>query len=64
MISPFDFTGYRIAIAGGSKGIGRAVALGFLEGGAQVAVCARTGRTGCVVERCGFACKPVAHAFL
>jgi 3-oxoacyl-[acyl-carrier protein] reductase len=37
----FDFTGYRIAIAGGSKGIGRAIALGFLAGGAQVAVCAR-----------------------
>ncbi|HWG66618.1 MAG TPA: SDR family oxidoreductase [Rhodanobacteraceae bacterium] len=38
---PFDFTGYCIAIAGGSKGIGRAIALGFLAAGAQVSVCAR-----------------------
>ncbi|HET7592367.1 MAG TPA: SDR family oxidoreductase [Rhodanobacteraceae bacterium] len=41
MHNPFDFAGYRIAIAGGSRGIGRAMALGFLEAGAQVAVCAR-----------------------
>ena len=39
--TPFDFTGYRVAIAGGSKGIGRAMALGFLAAGAQVSVCAR-----------------------
>lgn len=39
--SPFDFSGYRVAVAGGSKGIGRAIALGFLESGATVAVCAR-----------------------
>lgn len=37
----FDFSGYRVAIAGGSRGIGRAIALGFLGAGAQVAVCAR-----------------------
>ena len=41
MTSPFDFTGYRIAIAGGSKGIARAIALDFLAAGANVAVCAR-----------------------
>jgi len=41
MTSPFDFTGYRVAIAGGSKGIGRAIALDFLAAGADVAVCAR-----------------------
>ncbi|WHZ19129.1 MAG: Oxidoreductase, short-chain dehydrogenase/reductase family [Rhodanobacteraceae bacterium] len=41
MNTPFDFTGYRVAIAGGSKGIGRAIALGFLQAGATVAVCAR-----------------------
>ncbi len=41
MDTPFDFTGYRVAIAGGSKGIGRAIALGFLEADATVAVCAR-----------------------
>lgn len=41
MHTPFDFTGYCVAIAGGSKGIGRAIALEFLEAGAAVAVCAR-----------------------
>jgi 3-oxoacyl-[acyl-carrier protein] reductase len=41
MNTPFDFGGYRVAVAGGSKGIGRAIALAFLEAGATVAVCAR-----------------------
>jgi 3-oxoacyl-[acyl-carrier protein] reductase len=41
MKMPFDFTGYRVAIAGGSKGIGGAIALEFLAAGAAVAVCAR-----------------------
>lgn len=41
MDTPFDFTGYRVAIAGGSKGIGRAIALAFLAAGARVSVCAR-----------------------
>lgn len=41
MNTPFDFANYRVAIAGGSKGIGRAMVLGFLEAGASVAVCAR-----------------------
>jgi 3-oxoacyl-[acyl-carrier protein] reductase len=38
---PFDFSGYRVAVAGGSRGIGRATALGFLKAGARVSVCAR-----------------------
>lgn len=38
----FDFRGYRVAIAGGSRGIGRAIALAFLQAGARVAVCARS----------------------
>jgi len=41
MTTLFDFSGYRIAIAGGSKGIGRAIALDFLAAGANVSVCAR-----------------------
>ncbi|MBS0212713.1 MAG: SDR family oxidoreductase [Proteobacteria bacterium] len=41
MTCTFDFSGYRVAVAGGSRGIGRAIALGFLAAGAQVAVCAR-----------------------
>ncbi|HET9818111.1 MAG TPA: SDR family oxidoreductase [Rhodanobacteraceae bacterium] len=41
MRKAFDFTGYRVAIAGGSRGIGRAIARGFLDAGAAVSVCAR-----------------------
>jgi len=37
----FDFTGYRIVVAGGSKGIGRGIALAFAEAGAAVSICAR-----------------------
>jgi 3-oxoacyl-[acyl-carrier protein] reductase len=36
-----DFTGRRVLIAGGSKGIGRELALAFAGAGAQVSVCAR-----------------------
>jgi 3-oxoacyl-[acyl-carrier protein] reductase len=41
MSTPFNFSGYRVAIAGGSRGIGRAIALGFLDAGASVSTCAR-----------------------
>lgn len=37
----FDFTGRKVVVAGGSRGIGRAIALGFAEAGAAVSVCAR-----------------------
>ncbi|KMQ76008.1 SDR family NAD(P)-dependent oxidoreductase [Marinobacter subterrani] len=37
----FDFHGRRVIVAGGSKGIGRAIALGFAHTGASVSVCAR-----------------------
>jgi 3-oxoacyl-[acyl-carrier protein] reductase len=36
-----DFTGRRVLIAGGSKGIGREMALAFAGAGARVSVCAR-----------------------
>jgi NAD(P)-dependent dehydrogenase (short-subunit alcohol dehydrogenase family) len=36
-----DFTGRRVAVAGGSRGIGRAIVLAFAHAGAQVSVCAR-----------------------
>ena len=36
-----DLTGRRVLIAGGSKGIGRAMALAFASAGAGVSVCAR-----------------------
>ncbi len=38
---PFDFKGRRVIVAGGSRGIGRAIALGFAASGADVSVCAR-----------------------
>jgi 3-oxoacyl-[acyl-carrier protein] reductase len=38
---PFDFSDSRIVIAGGSRGIGRAIALGFAAAGADVSICAR-----------------------
>jgi len=37
----FDFTGQRVLVAGGSRGIGRAIALNFAAAGAAVGVCAR-----------------------
>ncbi|MDO1527466.1 SDR family NAD(P)-dependent oxidoreductase [Fulvimonas sp. R45] len=40
-LPPFDFHGYRVAVAGGSKGIGRSIALAFADAGAAVSVCAR-----------------------
>ncbi|MDB5820196.1 MAG: 3-oxoacyl-ACP reductase [Rhizobacter sp.] len=37
----FDFSGKRILVAGGSRGIGKAIALHFAAAGADVAICAR-----------------------
>jgi 3-oxoacyl-[acyl-carrier protein] reductase len=37
----FDFDGRRVVIAGGSRGIGRSIALAFARTGAGVSVCAR-----------------------
>ena len=37
----FDFTGKRVVVCGGSRGIGRSIALGFAEAGAGVSICAR-----------------------
>ena len=36
-----DVKGKRVVIAGGSKGIGRSIALAFAAGGAAVSICAR-----------------------
>ncbi len=40
-MTTFDFTGRRVLIAGGSRGIGRCMALAFARAGATVSVCAR-----------------------
>ena len=37
----FDFKGKRVIVAGGSRGIGRSIALGFAAAGADVSICAR-----------------------
>ena len=37
----FDFHGWRVVVAGGSKGIGRSIALSFAQAGAAVSICAR-----------------------
>ncbi len=36
-----DWTGKRVVVMGGSRGIGRSIALMFAQGGAAVAICAR-----------------------
>lgn len=37
----FDFSGKLILVAGGSRGTGRAIAIGFAAAGAKVSICAR-----------------------
>ena len=36
-----DVNGKRVVVAGGSRGIGRSIALAFAQGGAKVSICAR-----------------------
>ena len=41
----FDFSGKRAIVCGGSRGIGRAIALGLAQAGAEVSICARGAET-------------------
>jgi 3-oxoacyl-[acyl-carrier protein] reductase len=41
----FDFSGKRVVVCGGSRGIGRSIALGFAQAGASVSICARGAET-------------------
>ncbi|CAM0999066.1 Putative short chain dehydrogenase [Rhodanobacter sp. Root179] len=60
--APFDFRGYRVVVAGGSRGIGRSIALGFAAAGAGVSICAR-GATALEETRQAIAAHGVvAHA--
>jgi 3-oxoacyl-[acyl-carrier protein] reductase len=59
---PFDFTGRRVVVAGGSRGIGRSIALGFAAAGAGVSICAR-GAAALEATRAEFArASKTAHA--
>jgi 3-oxoacyl-[acyl-carrier protein] reductase len=57
-----DLAGKRAVVAGGSRGIGRAIALAFAEAGADVSICARgaeaLAKTGDDIARHGH----IAHA--
>ena len=52
-----DWTGRRVVVMGGSRGIGRSIALGFAAAGAAVAICARgqegVDRTCAEIEQAG-----------
>ncbi len=58
----FDFAGKRVAVCGGSRGIGRAIALGFARAGAAVSVCARSPGPLEATRAQIAACGGVAHA--
>jgi 3-oxoacyl-[acyl-carrier protein] reductase len=57
-----DFSGKRVVVAGGSRGIGRSIALAFAQAGASVSICAR-GRDALEATRAELAAAGgVAHA--
>lgn len=58
----FDFTGKRAVICGGSRGIGRAIALGFAQAGGAVSICARGAETLEKTRTEIAALGPTAHA--
>lgn len=61
-VNPFDFHGYRVVVAGASRGIGRSIALGFAEAGAAVSICARGEAALEQTRQAIVACGVIAHA--
>jgi 3-oxoacyl-[acyl-carrier protein] reductase len=62
MAMTFDFRGKRAVVCGGSRGIGRSIALGFAGAGASVSICAR-GADALAATRAELArLGPTAHA--
>jgi 3-oxoacyl-[acyl-carrier protein] reductase len=58
----FVFGGYRVLVAGGSKGIGRGIALAFAQAGAAVSICARGERVLEATRQDLAACGGPVHA--
>lgn len=58
----FDFRDCRVVVAGGSRGIGRSIALAFAEAGAAVSICARGADALQRTRDAVAACDVVAHA--
>jgi nucleoside-diphosphate-sugar epimerase len=58
----FDFTGRKAIICGGSRGIGRAIALGLAAAGADVSICARGAETLAATRQEIAAFGHMAHA--
>jgi 3-oxoacyl-[acyl-carrier protein] reductase len=56
-----DINEKRVVVAGGSRGIGRSIALAFAQGGARVSICAR-GAQALEATRSEIAALGVAHA--
>ncbi|MFC5525667.1 SDR family NAD(P)-dependent oxidoreductase [Rhodanobacter ginsengisoli] len=61
-VTPFDFHGYRVVVAGASRGIGRSIALAFAGAGAAVSVCARGEAALEQTRQAIAACGVTAHA--
>jgi 3-oxoacyl-[acyl-carrier protein] reductase len=57
-----DVAGKRVVVAGGSRGIGRSIALAFAEGGASVSICARGADALDATRRELAALNGIAHA--
>ena len=57
-----EFDGKKVLIAGGSRGIGRAIALGFAAAGADVSICARGEEALRATEKELRACGGRVHA--